>query len=71
MLVPPPPMPLGYHAHQRPKTKSSENMGIGPSPSRPLSPGQQFDQMKIHEDWAKKITGTPTDQDLKVRIHVQ
>ena len=45
-------------------------MGIGPSPSRPLSPGQQFDQMKIQEDWAKKITGTPTDQDLKVRIHV-
>ncbi len=63
-VLPPPPMPSGYHTHQRPKTRSSG--GIHSSPSRPMSPGEQFNQMHVQEAWSRIISGNPTDEDLRV-----
>ena len=51
-------MPPGYSQRQR--------VGVEPSPSRPLTPAQQFSLMHEQEAWADTIAGNPTDTDLKV-----
>lgn len=67
-MLPPiaPPMPTGYHTHQQ----RVSHHGVNPSPSRPMSPGEQFDQIKIKENWAKELAGIPSGEDLRVSMHI-
>ncbi|KAL5473898.1 hypothetical protein EMCRGX_G028462 [Ephydatia muelleri] len=52
--LPPPPKTPGYHQQQ-----------LLPSPSRPLSPLEQYSRIKEHEQWEAALSGTPNGQDLK------
>ena len=40
---------------------------IRASPSRPMSPREQFNQMSLQEEWMKRMNGTPSDKDEEVR----
>lgn len=61
LISPPPfPVPSGYHTHQRARITASH--------SRPMSPREQFDQMKPQETWRRIMNGgIPSEQDNKVR----
>lgn len=50
-------MPEGYHSYRKLQIKGS--------PSRPLTPAQQFSLLEKHEQWSAKVAGRPTDKDLK------
>lgn len=56
----PPPMPPGYHRHQ--------GVGIDPSPSRPLTPREQFSRMSHQEAWSRQVAGEPSKRDIE-RYH--
>lgn len=51
-------MPLspGFHS----------NHHIEPSPSRPMSPGEQFSLMSVRERWEDEMAGEPSGNDLEV-----
>lgn len=49
-------MPPGYHTHQGPQIQCS--------PSRPLTPTQQFSLLEKREQWAAAAAGQPSKQDL-------
>ena len=58
--LPPPPKTPGYHQQQ-----------LLPSPSRPLSPLEQYSRIKEQELWEAALIGTPNGQDQKVTtVHV-
>jgi dynein heavy chain len=59
---PPLPVPPGYHAHQRPRTGGRT---LQVCPSRPLSPKEQFNQMSHQIHWLMKVSGNPTESDVK------
>jgi len=59
---PPPPLPPGYHKRQR-----CGPSGVDPSPSRPLSPMEQFDMTVEYHVWEKEASGEPAKEDLEVR----
>ena len=63
--APPPPLPPGYHKRQR-----CGPSGVDPSPSRPLSPMEQFDMTVEYHVWEKEASGEPTKEDLEVRCTV-
>ena len=67
LVPPPPPIQSGYHTHQRPKTRSSDSIPIYSSPSRPMSPGEQFNEIRVKEMWSQTVAGNPTDEDIRVR----
>lgn len=57
----------------RPGTRGGSREGgerrreIRASPSRPMSPREQFNQMSLQEEWMKRMNGTPSDKDEEVR----
>ena len=57
----------------RPGTRGGSREGgerhreIRASPSRPMSPREQFNQMSLQEEWTKRMNGTPSDKDEEVR----
>ena len=53
------PMPPGYHQHQFPSTEVP--------PSRPMTPGEQFGRIGVHERWTEERAGEPSEKDVKVR----
>lgn len=55
---PPCPMPEGFHHHQL--------AGIAASPSRPMTPGEQFQRIDVHQKWERAVAGEPNEADLKV-----
>ena len=57
-LPPPPPMPIGFHKHQYGNLVASS--------SRPLSPGEQFQRINIHQNWENSVAGEPNQSDLEV-----
>ena len=58
---PPPPQPLpeGYH-------KLQSCRGLDASTSRPLSPLQQFELVRVTENWMDEVEGEPSEDDIKV-----
>lgn len=40
--------------------------GIKHSPSRPMTPREQFGQMGLQEEWRKRVNGAPSDKDEEV-----
>ncbi|XP_065898705.1 dynein axonemal heavy chain 3-like isoform X2 [Dysidea avara] len=62
--APPPPLPPGYHKRQR-----CGPSGVDPSPSRPLSPMEQFDTTVEYHVWEKEASGEPTKEDLERYYH--
>ena len=52
------PMPPGYHQHQFPSTEVP--------PSRPMTPGEQFGRIGVHERWMEERAGEPSEKDVKV-----
>ena len=62
-LAPPPPLPPGYHKKQK-----CGPSGVDPSPSRPLSPMEQFDLTEEYQVWEQQVAGEPTKEDLEVGI---
>ena len=61
--APPPPLPPGYHKKQ----KCGPSV-VDPSPSRPLSPMEQFSVTQEYQIWDHQASGEPTEEDLEVRI---
>ena len=61
--APPPPLPTGYHKKQ--KCGSS---GVDPSPSRPLSPMEQFNLTEEYQLWEQQSFGEPSEEDLEVGL---
>ena len=59
--APPPPLPPGYHKKQK-----CGPSGVDPSPSRPLSPMEQFDLNEEYQVWEQQVAGEPTKEDLEV-----
>lgn len=57
------PMPPGYHQHQFPSMEVP--------PSRPMSPGEQFGSIGVHDRWMEDRAGEPSDSDVKVQKNVQ
>ena len=55
----PVPMPPGYHHHQYPSTEVP--------PSRPMTPGEQFGRIGIHDRWLAEREGEPSENDIKVK----
>ena len=56
---------LGSRGGSREGGGGSEG-GIKPSPSRPMSPREQFGQMGLQEEWRKRVNGAPSDKDEEV-----
>ncbi|XP_062507706.1 dynein axonemal heavy chain 3-like [Corticium candelabrum] len=55
----PPPLAVGFHLSQIPQQQLSI------APSRPQTPGEQFNIMTQHEEWKRRCDGDPSDRDLE------
>ena len=60
--LPPMPMPQGFHLEQQ--------AGIRHSQSRPMTPGEQFDSINVHQAWEDEIAGVPSEMDVEVRTNL-
>ena len=56
------PIPIGYHRQQQ----QVDSAKLMPCQSRPMSPGEQFQKIKVRQDWEEATGGEPTKTDLEV-----
>ena len=60
-----PPRPMGYHHYQE---RHSGESSIVAFPSRPQSPGEQFQWLKVEEQWNRTQSPPSTETDKKVKM---
>jgi len=62
---PPCPMPENYH-----KLQQRRRSNYLRPPSRAMSPEEQFETIRTHHEWEKRVAGTPTESDFQASYFI-